>query len=1081
MPASPRRKRPPSTKERRQERRPRVTPPTLAKISPPLITTVFERKRLYKVLDDADRRPVSFFTAPAGAGKTMLAASYLKARHRPCLWLQLETDNADPASFVYYLRMAAQRLAPRRAAKLPLLTAEYQLGLPTFARHLFGTLAQVVPADTVLVIDNYQEVGADATLHEFLAEGLAALPSGMRLLCLSRQAPPAALARRRAEGAVALLEWDTLRFTLEEAAALAKLQCGKRAAPSPAALQQLHARTHGWAAGLMLLLESAGTAVSGPGMEQGGQTTFDYLASEVFQRLDPAMRELLPPLAIPPAVSAAMAAELTGHPHAGQRLEELVRANCFTTLHSSGHYQFHPLFRNFLLNELQSSKSGADRQSLQRSAANLLVDEDQPEEAAQLFIEAEDWAGLAELIAENAQGLITQGRHLTLANWFNALPQEMHGHSPWLAYWQGMCELARHPPRAVDLFTKSYVDFEARKARIGQGLSIAGAMDAIYIGQGDQSAHDDWIVRFEKLIAHETAFPTAEIEGRIWASVIWAVFWRKPNHPRFNEWLMRMEDVWARIRDANTRLHLGSNLIQPLGTMGRHAKVSWWVRNIEQLLRSKTSTAPISTITFHLQHAYVCAFFGNTEGARQSVREALAHAETTGVHILDALALAPAIYADLLEEDLASADAKLTMMGNWLATIPENLDTAHYEFLLGWRAHIAGELTVARHHAEHAVRITRRIGAAYPASLCRYGLAHVLIGQGDYDAAIAEINKARLNTGAASAWMSYLCDMLLSYLEFRRGHDDAGLRRLHTALIRSRDGNFSHSLWFRREIMADLYARAIEANIEPEHCRALIAAHRLAPPDSSRFAEHWPFPVRIRTLGNFQLLKDGQPLRFEGKPPRKPLEMLKVLIALGGRDVRDERLSTILWPDAAGDAAQSAFTTTLARLRKLLGGDDTLVVQDGRVSLNPDHCWLDTWALEAQIATIERAPLTVGAAAPVLGLYRGAFLEQESDAVWALPARERLRSRFLRFLTHEARRLGAAGHREQAVTLFLQGLEIDPLIEDFYRGLMTAYGELGRQAEALAAFERCRTLLARTLGVEPGVETRTLAERLRRP
>jgi DNA-binding SARP family transcriptional activator len=279
--------------------------------------------------------------------------------------------------------------------------------------------------------------------------------------------------------------------------------------------------------------------------------------------------------------------------------------------------------------------------------------------------------------------------------------------------------------------------------------------------------------------------------------------------------------------------------------------------------------------------------------------------------------------------------------------------------------------------------------------------------------------------------------------------------------------------------MAYLCSRALAADIEPEHCRALIAAHRLAPPEAYRFADHWPYPLKIGTLGRFTLMKNGQPLRFEGKPQRKPLELLKALIALGGRDVRDGRLSDILWPDAAGDAAHSAFSTTLARLRKLLGGDDSVVVQDGRVSLDPRHCWLDTWAMEARIVAVEGAPVAVGAATPVLDLYRGAFLEQESDAAWVLPARERLRSRFLRFLTHEARRLGEAGHREQVVTLYLQGLEIDPLIEDFHRGLMTAYGGLGRPAEALACFERCCALLAKTLGVQPGAETRALAERLR--
>lgn len=1076
-----RRKRSLPVKERRATRRPKPTAPALARISPPILASVCERGRLYEILDEANRRPVTFFVAPAGAGKTTLAASYVKARHRPCLWLQLEADSADPASFVYYLRLAAQRLAPRRAARLPLLTAEYQPGLLAFARHWFEMLGQVLRADTVLVLDNYQDVGTDAALHGFLAEGLAALPPGMRLWYLSRQAPPAALARRRAEGAVALLDWDALRFTLEETAAMAKLQCGKRTAPSPAALHQLHARTNGWAAGLMLLLETPNaTAAGDPRMAQGDQTTFDYFAAEVFQRLDPAVRVLLPPLAIPPAVSAAMATELGGSPLAIERLEELVRANCFTTRHALTHYQFHPLFRNFLLNELQRSTSKADRIRLQQLAAHLLVDEDQPEEAAQLFIDAADWTALSDLILENAHGLLTQGRTLTLAHWLQVLPEDVHARSPWLGYWHGMCELTRNPPQAVQLFAKSYSAFEAQQEHIGQGFSIAGAMDAIFVGQGEQSQHDIWITRFEKWVAGGMALPSADIEGRIWAGVVWAVHWRRPDHPQLNAWLARIETVWPQVRDANTRLKLGGSLIQPLAGMGQRAKLSQWVNILEQLLASPASVTPINAINFHFQHAYANTFFGKLNKARQSVRKALALADATGVHLLDPLALAPAIYADLLDEDLAAADAQLARMGGWLAVIPENLDTAHYEMLLGWRAYIGGELASARVHAECAVRITHRIGAVYPECICRYGLAHVLSAQGDHDAACAEINKARLNASATyGPWMNYLCDMLLADMKFSRGHDDAGVRWLRSALIRSHACGFGQPPWFRRDAMARLCSRALQNDIEPEHCHTLIATHRLTPPDSIGLAEHWPYPIKIYTLGSFNLVKDGQPLRFDGKPQRKPLELLKVLIALNGRDVRDERLSAILWPDAAGDAAHSAFSTTLSRLRKLLGNDDSIVVQDGRVSIDPRYCWLDTWALEAHIAAVERAPVPVAAGGAVLALYRGAFLEQESDAAWVLPMREKLRSRFLRFLTQETRRLGAGKHWDQAITLYLQGLEIDPLIEDFYRGLMIAYGELGRRAEALACFERCRALLAKTFGIEPRAETRALAASLR--
>jgi DNA-binding SARP family transcriptional activator len=57
--------------------------------------------------------------------------------------------------------------------------------------------------------------------------------------------------------------------------------------------------------------------------------------------------------------------------------------------------------------------------------------------------------------------------------------------------------------------------------------------------------------------------------------------------------------------------------------------------------------------------------------------------------------------------------------------------------------------------------------------------------------------------------------------------------------------------------------------------------HRLLPPSPD--AERWPWPIRIRTLGCFEIERDGTQLRFEGKAQRQPLKMLKILIAAGER------------------------------------------------------------------------------------------------------------------------------------------------------------------------------------------------------
>jgi ATP/maltotriose-dependent transcriptional regulator MalT/DNA-binding SARP family transcriptional activator len=1068
-------------KERRAAHRPKAAPPALAKISPPLLATVCERQRLYKVLDDALRRPVSFFTAPAGAGKTTLAASYLKARHRPCLWLQLEADNAYLGSFVYYLRLAAQRMAPRRAAKLPLLTAEYQLGLPAFAKYLFETLAKVLPADTVLVLDNYQEVGADAALHGFLAEGLTALPPGMRLMCLSRHAPPAALARRRAEGALAMLDWEMLRFTLEESAAMAKLQYGQRALPSATALHQLHARTQGWAAGLVLLLETPDAAAAAdPLMEQSEQTTFDYFAAEVFQRMDPAMRALLPPLAIPSAVSAAMASELTGSPHAGQRLDELVRANCFTTRHASGHYQFHPLFRNFLLDDLRRGSSAADRQRLQRSAANLLVDEDQPEEAAQLFIGAADWTGLTELITQNAQGLLAQGRHDTLTTWLNTLPAEMRDANPWLIFYLGAARFPFNLGESRALFERATEQFrDAGNDMAGLVLAWSGVIQAIAMDWSDSSLLGRWIALAEQKIVPQLAQLAPELQGRVIQGMFLALQFHQPQHPDMRRWAERLETIVGQRTDPSDRIQMGAYLLM---------YYMFWIGDLhsaERVVRSLRperlgSLTPAARIQWHFVHARWLWQHNVNDAALGEVESAIAEAKKSGMRILDFVIQVGGVYASMNVQNTDAAARYLAQAERPTLTL-RSFELAHHQMLCAWLERVRGDAAAARKRNEWALSVAISNSGAYEQANMRTQLACSLRACGDYAEALAQCEQALALTRAMHGrWVEYLALACLAETAFASGDSARGLDALREAYRIARENGYRSLIWQDPKSMANLCSLALAADIEPEHCRALIAAHRLVPPDASRFAGHWPYPLKIRTLGDFTLVKDGEPLRFEGKPQRKPLELLKVLIALGGHEVREERISESLWPDSDGDAAHSAFTTTLGRLRKLLGGNDIVVVQDGRAGLDPRHCWLDTWALEAQIAAVERAPMAVSACAPVLELYRGAFLEQERDAAWVLPARERLRSKFLRFLTSEARRLGGAGHQEQAVTLYRQGLEIDPLAEDFHRGLMTALGELRRSAEALAAFERCRALLAKTLGIQPNQETRALAERLRR-
>ncbi len=156
----------------------------------------------------------------------------------------------------------------------------------------------------------------------------------------------------------------------------------------------------------------------------------------------------------------------------------------------------------------------------------------------------------------------------------------------------------------------------------------------------------------------------------------------------------------------------------------------------------------------------------------------------------------------------------------------------------------------------------------------------------------------------------------------------------------------------RPDLAARLLDFALEHDIEPDCARMLIEKNALAaPPDAG---PAWPFRLRVRTLGGFELVRDGEPLRFSGKAQQRPLDLLKLLVALGGCDVDSQVLMSSLWPDADGAAAKTSFDTTLFRLRKLVDVDNALVLAAGKLSLARTLAWTDVWALDAAIDAAQR-------------------------------------------------------------------------------------------------------------------------------
>lgn len=247
--------------------------------------------------------------------------------------------------------------------------------------------------------------------------------------------------------------------------------------------------------------------------------------------------------------------------------------------------------------------------------------------------------------------------------------------------------------------------------------------------------------------------------------------------------------------------------------------------------------------------------------------------------------------------------------------------------------------------------------------------------------------------------------------------------------------------------------------------------------------------VSIFALGRFSLLLNGEPAEFGRKLPHRPLELLKTVIALGGRAISATRLMSELWPDADGDTAKRSFDTTLHRLRKIIGDDRVLILQDGKLSLDGRYCWVDVWAFERLLGQSHQLlmndiagkqfPAIEDMTGNLIGLYQDHFLAKEGVTSWSVSMHERLRSKFIHHLLEVGRYMEKHGYWVQAMHCYRKGIDVDDLVEVFYQRLIVCCLATHRLSEGLSVYRHCRQVLSITLGLQPELETESLYRTLK--
>ncbi len=1022
----------------------------------PRLTNVYLRKRLFKTLDIARQTKTIWLSAPAGSGKTTLIASYIKEMGLPSLWYQMDEGDNDIASFCYFM---GQQAAFRDTGELPLLTAEYLGELSIFFRNYFRMLFESLSPPALLVFDNYQDIAEDNPLNALLPLVFAEVPQGICIVVLSRSPPPPSFSRLRANAELTLLDAEDIQLSEIESVALGRLRYGRKFRKQQ--LLSIFRLTRGWVAGQILLSEQVKPGESLPNFELDSnlQVVFDYFAVEIFNRSEPDIQQFLLKTALLNKFTPQAAADLSGSHRAEFILEGLSRSNFFTAKHTYPVllYEYHPLFRTFLRSRVSQVFSPKYVIKLQRIAADILAKSGQIDQAIEFLLKAKDWNRSIEFILGQAKSYIEQGRGMSLQKWLLAIPHRQLTAQPWCLYWLGLCRFPMDFVAARQYLEQSYQLFKRTNDRSGQCLAWCGIVDSYIFQWGDFTPLDRWITEMDELIKQNPRFPSPEIEIKVAAGFFSAMMYRKPEHPDREYWVDKLEQYMILSHDLCLRTQIANHLI---------LYYSWWNLNLTKAstlvkqLDSPVQSGKIAPFIRITRHAILAVYYwmaGEIENCEGNARKGLAVAEETGIRNWNFMLLAQITWAKLTSDDIKGAERNLDIMAGVLDT-QRFLDAAHYHYQRFIVAFHKSDKPAMLEHAELALDYSKKAGSIWGIGVTLAAVGQAQYANGNEQLALdclAQVEKYGKTFRSSNTLLQAL--MPAAEIELDQPIEATENRKLQTILRFCRTRGWVNWPWWSRRVVSRLFIRALENDIEVDYVRQLIKKRCFIPEEAPVHLENWPWTYRIYTLGRFNLVINEQPLQFSGKSQKRPLELLRALISLGGRDVNINRLMDCIWPNAEADAAHASFNMALKRLRELFGKRQAINLSEGLLSLDPRYCWVDAWAFERLAG---KKIIKPGQMEKVLALYKGPLFSSEICLGWCLPMRQRLHRKFLALTSRLGRYWEEREQWQHAVDCYLNGLSVDEFAEYFYQRLMVCYKELGLNNEARRVYGQYYDLVA---------------------
>ncbi|MBV8714914.1 MAG: hypothetical protein JO020_34370 [Chloroflexi bacterium] len=976
------------------------------------------RERLLKVLHEQSSRALVLLIAPAGFGKSTLAAAYARESEAAVAWLTLHSGDADVQ--VLFARLCA---ALESAFAGTHAFASLRSGLDAgadgvgLARLLEADLNRA-PAAFMLILDDYHLVQETDAVHEAIDLLVRGIPEFSQIVITARDPPPLSIHGLVVNDAVLVLGTEDLRFTPEEVAALRQGLGGDATRDEEA---------DGWIAGILLGGAPRQLGLSGAGPLEA------YVEREVLRQLGRTEQRWLEVLAVLEIITPAASAQLLGPGDWKTRLTTVAQRCAFVAVGEDGTYRLHALIRAALLNRLHRGNGRRLRRvwSIARALAEERHDVPGAVRACQ---ELGDSEGAIALVRRAAEVGLRAGRWPAVLASLSLVTETERRGQPDLCLIEAHALVQSGRPEPARLAAESALEHASYSGDVS--VQIRALLELANIGRysGDLSAAEDWLSAANYLLVH-TPLPPPErrsLEGRLLGlrGVCLAIRGQTAEAREALESAQRVLMVDGTSRElAVVQNNLGAFYIRAgdyrAGRVALAASTGHWraagdratlattqllLGNLDLRLGDLESAgAALSKVVEEARLAGVlriegfgCAAMGAWHRANGRIKDAaewfdasLRLAEDIGERDLLVRALRQRAEMALLDHDLELARHLLARGQTEAQRLGPTVDLAAIERAIGRLQLALGDARRAVAHFEAALGMARQSWEPDESALTLYWLGTARLMLREAHQAEVALREA-LRIADSSVGFSIIASAASEDDRLMRFGLQTGVAPADLALVERLAAR-------RRPLNTPL---RIVTDLRPERV------------DSPRF--------EARLFGAFVIHRDGQLMELGTKRDR--VHELLALLLLHPDGLPARTIADLLWPEMAPERSLHNLRMTVYLLRVMLGSKTSLRHAALAYRLDPGLAvWADVQAFDAALARSRQAvdDVAVRSLEEAVDLYRGPLLA-DTGWLWVESFREAYASRMVDALLRLALLVAPADlHRSDALAEQVLALEPD--------------------------------------------------------